>query len=424
MEESNLKILVLSSVSPSVGPAIIGGQIYDALKQKGLDVDFMTKFSDSDHPEYLWVIKNTLLNRLYYKIKNKIMWLRLGRVPDFYYANESRPPVSSPLVLKAIKKKHDLVYIVFWQGLLSFDTVEKIFDKIQCQFQFQGVDYSHMAGGCHFIGDCQRYQVGCGKCPAFHSNNANDFTAKNVVFRKRVYEKVKPIVYGNLYMKDFYKSSYLLKDARVEMTSAIINTDVFRPLESIIYRKKYVIPDEKKFVIFFGSQNLNSARKGIYYLLEAFNYLYQHMGESVSKVLVITAGRQYDLIKNNIPFDSRGFGYVPMDVLPEIFSLATLFVCSSVNDAGPMMVNQSICCGTPVVGFDMGAVKQVVKDKGTGVCVPIGDSKALAEGMLRILKLTKNEYNEMSSRARELGIQTSSYGAQADLILRTYKKYQ
>ena len=64
----------------------------------------MTKFSDSDHPEYLWVIKNTLLNRLYYKIKNKIMWLRLGRVPDFYYANESRPPVSSRLVLKAIKK--------------------------------------------------------------------------------------------------------------------------------------------------------------------------------------------------------------------------------------------------------------------------------------------------------------------------------
>lgn len=85
-------------------------------------------------------------------------------------------------------------------------------------------------------------------------------------------------------------------------------------------------------------------RKGIKYLLEAFKSLYQKMGDSSKKVLVITAGRNYEAIKDSIPFASMGFGYVPMNELPELYSLATLFVCPSVNDAGPMMVNQSLCC--------------------------------------------------------------------------------
>ena len=57
MGNSNPSILVLSSVSPTIGPAIIGEQIYEALKRKGLDVDFMTKYPEPNHPEYLWVVR-------------------------------------------------------------------------------------------------------------------------------------------------------------------------------------------------------------------------------------------------------------------------------------------------------------------------------------------------------------------------------
>jgi glycosyltransferase involved in cell wall biosynthesis len=101
-----------------------------------------------------------------------------------------------------------------------------------------------------------------------------------------------------------------------------------------------------------------------------------------------------------------------------------MFVCPSVNDAGPMMVKQSLCCGTPVVGFDMGAVKQVVKDRGTGICVPIRDSKALAEGMYNIILMSAKEYQQMSYKAREVALKTSSYEAQADRIISIYKKYR
>ena len=360
---------------------------------------------------------------------NKIRWLCAGVKyiqPGyfFFYTYEDRPPVPSSCVLKVIKKKYDLVVIVFWQELLSFKTVEQIYDKLHCQIQFSGVDYSHMSGGCHFTGECQNYKTGCGMCPAFHSKFKNDFTAWNVKYRKRVYEKVKPVVWGNLYMSSFYKKSYLLKKARIAIGQApIIDTSIFKPLDTSSLRGKYNISEEVSFIIFFGCQDLNDERKGIKYLLEAFEVLYKKMKGTAKNVLVISAGSNFDKIKDAIPFKSKSFGYVPMNLLPELYSLATCFVCPSVNDAGPMMVNQSLCCGTPVVGFDMGAVKQVVKGKGSGICVPLCNSEALADGLMKIMQLSTDEYRKMSERAREISIQTSSYSAQADLMIDIYNKY-
>lgn len=430
MPRNKPNILVLSSVSPSIGPAVIGEQYYEALRRKGLNVDFMTKNPEPGHPEYLYVVKReNFIGRIISKVENMFRWALVGgRVKEsgynFFYTYENFPPVPSRRVVNAIKKQYDLVIVVFWQGLLSFETIEQIYDKLHCQIHFLGVDYSQMSGGCHFTGDCQRYKTGCGCCPAFHSKNKDDFTAWNVRYRERVYEKVKPIVYGNLYMHQFYNQSYLLKDAQIEVGIApIIDTDVFYPIDNVTLREKYNIPSEKRHLIFFGCQSLADERKGIKYLLDAFNVLYKMMGVDADSVLVISAGRNFDVIKGKIPFDAIGYGIVPMNQLPELFSLATCFVCPSVNDAGPMMVNQSLCCGTPVVGFDMGATKQVVKDKGSGVCVPLKDSKALSDGMYKVLMMSDDEYQRMSKRAREIALQTSSYEAQANTILSIYEKY-
>lgn len=429
MESKQPKILVLSSCSPRQGPAILAEQFYDALRQKGLEVDLMLKYPELNHPEYLYVIDYDYEKGFWFRLKRKIHWILVGGHAKesgycFFYPKEKHPPIPSQLIVKNIKKKYDLVVVVFWQGLLSVETIEKIYNKLHCLIYFMGVDYSQMSGGCHFTGDCQNYKRGCGMCPAFHSRNINDFTAWNVRYRQRVYEKVKPIVFANLYMRQFYEQSYLLKNARTEIAAApIIDTSIFCPLSVDPLRKKYGIPDRKNKIIFFGCQTLDDPRKGMTHLLEAFSILHEKMEADAGTVLIIAAGKNFDSIKDKIPFDSIGLGYVAMNDLPEVYSLATCFVCSSVNDAGPMMVNQSLCCGTPVVGFEMGAMLQVVKDKGTGICVKLKDSKALADGIQKILQMNTDEYMAMSQRCREVAVQTSSYEAQANMILSVYYKY-
>ncbi len=430
MQQDKPRILIISSCSLSQGPAAIAGQYYDALKQAGVEVDLLLKLPEPGRPDIMYVWDEIRKTPIHLRALRKIQMLfhrQQNPKPGFFffYKRENHPPVPTRDILDKIKKPYDLVYVVFWQTMLSFESIDKIYDKLHCQFQFAGVDYSQMSGGCHFTNGCERYKLGCGCCPAFCSKDENDFTAWNVRYRKRVYEKIRPVVYANQYTLQFYRRSYLLKNARCEINaSAIIDTDVFRPLDIFPLRKKYDIPDTTKYIIFFASQNLNDDRKGIKYLIEALNFLYNKYINMADDVLVMMAGRDFEKVSSLIPFRTKGVGYVPMNRLPELFSMATLFVCPSVNDAGPMMVGQSLCCATPVVGFDMGSVKELVKDKGTGVCVPLKDSQALADGMETVIRMSEEEYDKMSIRCRDIALNYCSYGAQANLILRTYNKYK
>lgn len=430
MENNCPRILVLSSCPLSMGPAIIAGQYYEALRRKGLSVDLMLKNPEPGRPEVLYVVEDGYDKKFLVRAKRRYHWIvehvkTINPVNVFHYTKEIYPPVPASKVTSAIKKQYDLVLIIFWHGLLSFETVQAIYDKLHCQIQILGVDYFHMSGGCHFVGDCQRYKNGCGKCPGVYSDRDDDFTAWNVQYRKKVYERVKPIVYGNQYMLQRYKESYLLKDARIELSKGvIIDTDLFKPLNTDNIRNKYSIPQSIKHIIFFGCQSLNDEKKGMKYLISALKKLHIILGDNANQTLVIMAGRNQKSIIDEIPFTTMGLGFLPIEELPEIYSLATLFVCPSIDDAGPMMVNQSLCCGTPVVGFDMGAIKQFVKGKGTGICVPLKDSDILADAMAKVIEMDSNSYRAMSEEARNVSLEYFSYGSQAEMIMDCYFKYK
>lgn len=283
-------ILVLTSVNPHKGPAVVAETAYQAFLHQGFDVDFMCPYPVDGHPEYLHIYngKKNKFGLLFHpivlmtKICNRILKQMGMRQQQsgyyFFYRKETNPPIPVKHVINSIRKSYDVVFVVFWQGMLSFQTIEAIYDKFDSQFYFWCVDYSPMSGGCHFIGDCQKYVTGCGACPAIYSKNEKDFTHFNVEYRKQVYEKVKPIVMGNTYMMRFYDRSYLLKDYDRKMRCLpLVDNNMYSPRNKIFVRQKYKIPENKKFLIFFGSQSLNDERKGIRYLLKALSILYDRL---------------------------------------------------------------------------------------------------------------------------------------------------
>ena len=224
------RILYISSASPVKGPGAIGWLHVTKLKEAGYDVDMLTLYKESSLPQVLYVRNRGFWTRLKEWIKYKFGKNLPGAPRFFFYKKETEPPVPVERVLKRILKPYDLVMVYFWQEMLSFQTVEAIFDKLNHPIVFfLCPDYSHMSGGCHFINDCLRYQTGCGCCPAFNSNDENDFTHWNVVYRKKFYEKVKPVVFGNSYMDSIYQKSLLLKDARKYIFQPLFNVVSFKP---------------------------------------------------------------------------------------------------------------------------------------------------------------------------------------------------
>lgn len=429
------RVLVISSVDPFVGPGIVGLNHYNSLKAGGLEVDFMTKYPVDGHPEFISVLDEKAKKRHRSLFYNKLRKLKniifnsplLHQTSDhcFFYTKENHPEVSVEKVLSKIEKKYDVVYIMFWQGLLTFATIEALYDKLHCQFQFRCVDYSPMSGGCHFVGNCDRFKTGCGKCPGIKSDNENDFTKWNVAFRKRIYEKVKPIVWGNSYMNKFYRQSFLLKDYdRCEVVLPLVDNEAFKPLNIAECRLKYNIPIEKKFIMFAGCQHLDDERKGMNYLLRALEILYTRLSDNERKsVLLVLAGHDIDSIKELLHFDYVYLGYVKQDQLPEIYSMSNVYLSPSVNDAGPSMVNQSLSCGTPVVAFEMGTALDVVKDQGTGYCAKLRDSDDFARGIEMLFRMPSERYTEIRNHCREMALKQTSEKAHVEVFLKAWRKY-
>lgn len=433
------KVLIISSANPLNGPGRLGLDAWLAFKDAGYSCDLLTKYKVPQYPDILYIKKekfasNALIKKVIKKIVDCIKiiqgkYCKLYYPYCFFYKTEQSPPEDSQKILKKLTHKYELVLIYFWQEMLSFQSIEAIYDKLMCQIHFMAVDYSHMSGGCHFTGDCERYQTGCGYCKAISSVIPNDFTANNVMYRKQIYEKVRPVVHGNTYMHQFYRKSYLLKNYdRIGISFPIINSNIFYHMDEKPLRQKYKIPESKKFVIFFGSQNVSDPRKGMTYLLNALDILYGQLDNNERSIIhLLIAGKSIDSIKKRLKFSYTYVNFVPNSQLPELYSIANVFISPSINDAGPMMVNQSIMCGTPVIGFEMGALLDVIKNKGTGFCADFKDSKDLALCIDKVFRLkiqTPSAYCEMRNKCRLLALETSSPKVFVDTIIEYYYKYK
>lgn len=428
MVKSKPRILVLTSVDPHVGPAVVAYNFYKAFLHGGYEVDFLCPFPVKDHPEFLSVYKHPKKYKQFLKyLKNKIKLLihPFDSEHYFFYDKETEPPMPVKDILAAITKPYDVVYILFWQEMLSFETVRQIYRKLKCQIHFRCVDYSPMAGGCHFVGDCEGYKTGCGQCPGFKHSRKYDYSHFNVMYRKEVYDEVKPIVYGNNYMQGFYNKSYLLTDYdRKEQVYPLVNNDFYYQRDVTESRGQFGIGKEKKFVIFFGAQSLDDVRKGFKYLLQALQFFAAKLSyKEKAEVLLLIAGRDIESIKSELPFDYQYIGYVSPTKLPFVYSAASIFVSPSVNDAGPSMVNQSLSCSTPVIAFEMGTALDMVKGHNTGYCAKLFDSVDLAEGIRKFYKMPLEDYLKVRKECRTIAMKYTSEDAFCDNFQRVYEKY-
>jgi glycosyltransferase involved in cell wall biosynthesis len=105
------------------------------------------------------------------------------------------------------------------------------------------------------------------------------------------------------------------------------------------------------------------------------------------------------------------------EVLAEMYQIADFLVVPSLEDSGPMMINESILCGTPVVAFDMGVAGDLVKTGKTGYLARLGDKDDLAFGIQLLLNMTSKSYEEMRVNCRNIGLSKVSYKAQISHFL-------
>jgi glycosyltransferase involved in cell wall biosynthesis len=103
-------------------------------------------------------------------------------------------------------------------------------------------------------------------------------------------------------------------------------------------------------------------------------------------VLLLIAGHNSQDLKHKLPFPVHDLGHLSEEArLATAYRAADVFVCPSVEDAGPMMIPEAMLCGTPVVAFNTGGAPDLVVTGKTGFLAQLGDTAHLARGLLQVL---------------------------------------
>ncbi len=425
-EKKKISILLLTDQIGSKGNAgILAYDYYKAFSKMGYKIDILTSYQ-SDIPEshlYVFPKQNSIIS-FFKRLKGKIERTFTTWHPDESYyirfKDEQAPPISVTKVVNKVNTHYDLVLVVFWNDLISFKTILSLYNKTKASFFFLSVDDSTLTGGCHYMRDCKSLQNLCESCPAVKGSQMY----KNMRYRMEVNKIVNPEYFHNSYCASYLKCSPLVVGKKIHQLYPLIDENLFKPSNDISKLKsKYGVSERYSFIMFAGAKNIDEPRKGIKYLenaLDKFAEMIPH--QSKDSILLLLAGDNHSNMQIRAPFDSLSLGMLDMFQLSEVFAMSSVFLSPSVLDAGPMMVNQSLSCGTPVVSFNIGTALDVVDKKGTGFCAKLKDSDGFAEGIYKIFSLSEDNYRAMRKKCRDIALETTSTKKVVDCIINIFSE--
>lgn len=355
------------------------------------------------------VFQQTLKNK-WFLIKKHLKRIKTNCDYSFLNVFEKDSYISTKKIIKEMPFKPDVIILQWISGLINCRNIFELEQKTGAKIIWQLMDMGAFTGGCHYAWDCKGYERLCGMCPAINSYNSNDISALNFLEKKRYLPKTQlSIVAPSTMLYEQVSRSSLLKDKIIKKIMIAVDPVVFQSNSKEAIRKELGIPIDAK-VIFFGARTLAERRKGAQFFAEALRCLDKSLTPEIrSKSHVLIIGGAKPPVLNDLPFSTTFINYLNSEKeAARVYQAADLYVCSSIEDSGPMMVNEMIMSGVPVVAFKVGVVSDLISDGVTGYCAKIRDSKDLALGIKRVLELSAHDYQIMSNNCRSLGLRQLS----------------
>ncbi len=322
------------------------------------------------------------LARLLSRIEDKLQTY-LTRKVNKQLGSFSYPVLGTNVAKLNEIKSADIIYI-HWalKGLLNFRSLKQI-AKLNKPVIIFLHDMWNITGGCHHSFTCEKYKTeGCNNCPMFPAEKKNDLSAKEFNKKLKLYSK-----YNNLYfvspshwLYNCAKESLLTKDKPVFYIPNILDNTVFKPIDKTVAKQVLNIKSDET-VIAFGAISVNSPYKGWVYLQKALELLKQD--GTVKNISVLIFGSAYNKeIADAIPFKTRFMGYLLDEYSTAlVYNAADVFIAPSLAEAFGYVVMEALSCGTPVVGFNVGGIPDMVHHKENGYLAKYKDATDVCEGI-------------------------------------------
>jgi glycosyltransferase involved in cell wall biosynthesis len=197
-----------------------------------------------------------------------------------------------------------------------------------------------------------------------------------------------------------------------------IDTEAYQPLEQQLCRKVLGI-SQHKYVLMFGAPSLKDSRKGGDLLLEALSLLPESLK---TETLLLTIGGGGETIGKTVGIPHLELDYVRNDGLKSMaYSASDLFLFPTRADNLPLVLQESMACGTPMVSFKIGGVPDLVRPNETGYLAEAENSQDFCQGVVQLLENAPLR-EKMSANCRAIALEDYPLELQAKRYIELYQK--
>lgn len=409
-----MRILIINTSERIGGAAVAANRLMESLKNNGIKVKMLVRDKQTDQISVvssnqkgleLW---NFIWERIVIWIANRFKRNNLFAVD---IANTGIDITSLPEFQQA-----DIIHL-HWinQGMLSLKNIQKIIESRK-PIVWTMHDMWPCTGICHHARECTNYQSECRFCPFIYKNGGkNDLSTRIFRKKKKLYNQTKiSFIACSKWLKEKAEVSALMEGQTVINIPNPININLFKPRNKAEARKKLNLPLDRQLIL-FGSVKITDKRKGIDYLVDSCKLLIDHHPELQEKIGVVVFGNQSELIQNLLPFKVYSLPFVSNEHdIVDIYNSVDLYVTPSLEENLPNMIMESMACGVPCVGFNVGGIPEMIDHLHNGYVAQYKSSEDFANGIYWVL--TDPSYKELSEQACRKAV--SNYSE--DIIAKKY----
>lgn len=303
---------------------------------------------------------------------------RLGLLRTGFHKTVLAPEILPGLALSAINNHPcDIVHLHRpWEGMLSVEQIGRIRKPVV----WTQHDLSALSGGYNF-----RCDVGLSE-PEWTPSGTDESLARRIIGRKREawsgrgFQFIAP----SRWMERQVLGSPALERPRVVHLPYIFPITEFFPEDRLEARSALELPFDQT-ILLFGADGASIPRKGFDLLRGALHRL-KEGGCAMETITILVFGDSPDDEIDIPEFKIIRFGKIWDSArLRKMYNAADFFICPSIEDNLPNTVMESLCCATPVLGFSIGGLPDLVKDPSDGLLVKQVDRLSLAAGLMEML---------------------------------------
>lgn len=373
-----MKVVHISTLD-SGGAGIACNRLHSALLKEGVDSVLLTaRKSINDIPSHYTLNEQSL--NLVSRIKRRLgthrfEWekhrIKIAGQEKGHEAFSSAFSDYDVLSSRAVEEA-DIINLHWTAGFWDY----RSFGKTSKPIVWTLHDMYPFTGGCHYSEGCTKYLELCTNCPQLKGTENYNYSA---ILHKEKIKKVQGsrlhVVALSSWLADCARKSRVLNSFPVSLIRNSIDMDSFYVIERKTAREKLGIPANTK-VLLFVSQNLENKRKGLALLMEAI------AGWEDENICIVSIGNTSSR-SNNANVHHISLGEVNDEsTMALAYNAADAFVIPSIEDNLPNVMLESLACGTPVIGFAVGGMKDIISNL-NGVLAEEVSSHSLKDAIVK-----------------------------------------